>query len=127
MTPADRNKVREFSFAHYHDDGTIEIFGNEDGFPIITAVCPAPDVNTKTGGERQKLFDEAMNGITLQGYFITEQKMIKNIAFDRPGQKTTLQVKYRACRNKSEIESVHRKIIKILGIGSPTPAPEAHR
>jgi hypothetical protein len=108
--------IKEFPFAKYHDEGIIEIFGNESGSPEITAVCPAPDVNTKDGAARQKKYDEACDGITLQGYLIVEKKMIRNEVFDDPGQKTTLQVRYRPCKTKSEIEQLHMQIVKILGI-----------
>lgn len=110
--------IREFSYCKYHDDGTIEVFGNDEGYPRYTGVCPAPDVNTKDGVERQKRYDEAINGITLQGYFITDQKLIKNAVFDKKGQKTTLEIKYRPCMNKSEIELVYSKILHLLGMSA---------
>ena len=109
--------IKEFPFCTYYKDGMIEIFGNESGSPSVTAVCPAPDINTKNGEERQKRHDEACNGITLQGYLITSRKLIHNKAFDKRGQKTTLQVKYRPCKNKDEIQMVHSEIIKIIKAG----------
>ena len=107
---------REFKFCKYYADGTIEVFGNESGTPRITGVMPAPDVNTKDGIERERRYTEAITGITLQGYFIESQKFIKNKAFDKKGQKTTLEIVYRPCTNKSEIEQVYKKIITLLGM-----------
>ena len=106
--------LKTFPFCTYYKDGTIEIFGNESGTPQITAVCPAPDINTKDGAERQKRFDEACNGITLQGYLITSKKLIHNQAFDKKGQKTTLQLIYRPCKNNDEIKMVHTEIMKLI-------------
>jgi hypothetical protein len=107
--------IKEFPYVKYHEDGIIEVFGNESGTPIITGVVPAPDINTKDGVERQKRYDEATNGITLQGYFIISQKLIRNEGFDKKGQKTTLKLSYRPCKNKQEIEQIYLKILKILG------------
>lgn len=116
--------IKEFPFVKYHDGGIIEIFGNESGTPEVTAVVPAPDINTPNGVERQKRYDEATNGITLQGYLIIEKKMIRNKSFDDPGQQTTLQIRYRPCKNRSEIEQVHMQITKILGMNGDWAAIE---
>lgn len=106
--------LKEFPFCKYHDDGTIEVFGNESGSPEITGLVPSPDVNTKSGEERQKRYDEACNGIILQGYFIVKTELIRNKAFDKPGQKTTLRVVYRPSKNKEELQMVHSNILKIM-------------
>jgi hypothetical protein len=111
-------EMKEFPFAKYYDDGTIEVFGNKEGYPRLSGVLPAPDINTASEGERQKRFDDACSGITLQGYFFTKKQRIRNTAFDRVDQKTTLSVKYRACKNKKEIEEVHNLIIEILKQGA---------
>ena len=105
--------IKECPFCKYYDSGIIEVFGNKEGYPRYTGVCPAPDVNTKPE-DRQKRYDDAINGITLQGYLITYQKFIRNTAFDKKGQKTTLKIKYRPCKNRTEINQVYSKICKIL-------------
>jgi hypothetical protein len=107
--------IKEFPYCKYHDGGIIEVFGNEYGLPIITGVIPAPDINTKDEIERQKRYDEAIDGITLQGYIIISKKLIRNEGFDKKGQKTTLKLSYRPCKNKQEIEQVYFKILNILG------------
>ena len=109
--------MREFTFAKYYDDGTIEIFGNEEGYPRFSGVIPAPDVNTQSEEERKKRFDVACASISIQGYYFTKKRRIRNIAFDKPGQKTTLSVEYRACKNKREINEVHDLVVEILKSG----------
>ncbi|MFA5715808.1 MAG: hypothetical protein WC998_08705 [Candidatus Paceibacterota bacterium] len=109
--------MKEFPFAKYYDDGTIEIFGNKEGLPAISGTIPAPDINTPSEEERQKRFDQVCANITLQGYFFTKKQRIRNIAFDKPSQKTTLSVRYRACKNEKEIKEVHDLIVEILKSG----------
>lgn len=118
--------IKEFPFCKYYRDGTIEIYGNESESPRITAVCPAPDINTKDGEERQKRYDKACTGIILQGYLITEKKLIHNKAFDKKGQKTTLKIVYHPCKNKEEIQMIHAEILKLInGISKrETPADQ---
>jgi hypothetical protein len=106
--------IKTSPFVSVHDDGTIEIFGNPDGMPEITGVVPAPDVNTRSEKERQKRFDEACDQITLQGYVIKSKRLIRNKVFDDPGQKTTLKIVYRPCKNKSEIRKVYSEFQKVL-------------
>ena len=110
--------MKEFPFAKYYDDGTIiEIFGNKEGLPAITGTIPAPDINTSSEEERQKRFDQVCAGITLQGYFFTRKQRIRNIAFDKPGQKTTLSIRYRPCKNEKEIKEVRALVVEILRSG----------
>ena len=109
--------MKEFPFAKYYDDGTIEIFGNEEGLPAISGTIPAPDINTSSEEERQKRFDQVCAGISLQGYFFTKKQRIRNIAFDKPGQKTTLSIRYRPCKNEKEIKEVHALVMEILRSG----------
>ena len=106
--------MKEFPFAKYHDDGTIEIFGNPEGYPRFSGAIPAPDINTASEEERQKRFDEACDALTLQGYFFVKKQRIRNTAFDKPGQKTTLSVSYRACKNENEIKEVRDLILEII-------------
>lgn len=117
--------MKEFPFAKYYDDGSIEVFGNEEGYPRFSGVIPAPDLNTPSEEERQKIFDRACAGITTQGYFFVKKQRVRNTAFDRKDQKTTLSVRYRACKNKKEIEEVHGLIVEILKSGILENSTEA--
>lgn len=106
--------MHKFNFSIYHDDGSIEILGNKEGYPRMSGVIPAPDINTKSEQERKYIHDGACDQITIQGYLIVTKKLIRNTAFDRHDQKTTLKVYYRPCRNKTEMEQVHSDILKII-------------
>jgi hypothetical protein len=106
--------MKEYPFCKYYDDGTIEIFANKNGYPKISGVIPAPDINHSTEEERQKTHNGACDQITLQGYIITSKRLIQNTAFDKPGQKTTLSIRYRPCKNEDEIRGVYLGIRDIL-------------
>lgn len=106
--------VKKLDYVTYYSDGSIEVFGNEDGMPIIGAVLPAPDVNTASEEEREARHREGMDSLLLNGYFIESARRIRNRTFDGPGQKTTLEVKYRPCKNEGEIRVVKDKIARIL-------------
>lgn len=56
----------------------------------------------------------ACNGLYLRGFFIVSKRRIRNDAFDNPGQKTTLKITYRPCKNKSETKEVHAEIKRII-------------
>jgi hypothetical protein len=101
-------------FLTLHDDGTVEIFGNREGLPEITGVVPAPDVNTKSEQDRRKQHNDALEQIILMGYYIKSTKLIRNEAFDDPGQRTTLQIVYRPCKNEEETNELFKKFQKIM-------------
>jgi hypothetical protein len=117
--------MKVFPYCKYHDDGTIEIFGNKEGYPRITGVIPAPDINHSSEEERQKTHAGACNQIALQGYIITSKRLIRNTAFDKPGQTTTLKITYRPCKNEDEIRCVFLGIKDILSAAMPTIIKEA--
>jgi hypothetical protein len=96
------------------EEDSVEVFGNRDGLPEVTAVVPAPDVNTKSEKDRQDRFDKACDSVTINGYYIVSKRRIKNEAFDAPGQKTTLRVVYRPCKTEKELKIVGSRIHKIL-------------
>ena len=109
----EQETAKDFKFCRYTEDG-FEIFGNKEGLPKITAVVPAPDVNHKTEEDRQKTHTDACNGITLQGYFIVSKRLIRNEAFDKKGQKTTLKIIYRPCKTPKEMAEVRDSIMQIF-------------
>ena len=101
----------QYGNAVYGDDGSLEIFGNEQGLPQATAVIPCPWADET---ERQKRFEDALESLVLKGYFIIETKRIRNEAFDKKNEKTTLEVKYRACKSEQEIHAVASKIKEVV-------------
>ena len=106
--------IKQFDFAQYTDDGGFEIFGNDTGYPRMKAVIPAPDINTPDAEERIRRHQEGVDGIVLQGYLVTKRQLIRNQAFDRKDQKTTLSLAFRPCMSKQEIEVVALQIKEIL-------------
>lgn len=105
--------MKEYAFCKYHDDGTIEVFGNPDGYPRYRGVIPAPNIN-HTEEERTEAHKRACDDLTLQGYLFTKKKLIRNIGFYRPDEKTTLSVAYRPCKDEAEIKQVFQEIKTIL-------------
>jgi len=106
--------TKEFRYAKYYEDGSVEIFGSKEGYPRIMGVVPAPDINTKSEEEREAVHTEACDNITLEGYLITAKKRIRNQAFDKKDQKTTLQIQYRPAMNEEEVNEIHRRITEII-------------
>jgi hypothetical protein len=105
--------MREYPFCKYHDDGSIEVFGTNGGYPRYKGVIPAPNIN-HTEEERTASHKKACDDLTLQGYLFTKKRLIRNIGFDRPGEKTTLSVAYRPCKDETEIKQVFEQIRDIL-------------
>lgn len=108
-----RSSAKQFDFVEYTKEG-FEVFGNITGHPRIKAVVPAPYVNCITEADREKRYRDAIDGIILRGYFITKCQRIRNIAFDRKDQKTTLSLEYRPCMSTDEIQHVAESIRTIL-------------
>lgn len=102
-----------YGYVEYHDN-CIEIHGNAEGYPRMTGVIPAPDINTSSEEEREKRFKGACDNLYLQGYFIVSKRRIRNTAFDRPGQKTSLKIVYRPCKKGKEIVQVKGEIQRII-------------
>jgi hypothetical protein len=100
-------------YVEYHDD-RIEIHGNADGYPRMTGVIPAPDINTPSEEEREKQFKRVCDDLYLQGYFIVSKRRVRNTTFDRQGQKTTLKIVYRPCKTENEIMQVKDEIQRVV-------------
>jgi hypothetical protein len=86
----------------------------KNGMPELTGVIPAPDLNTKSEEERLEKFDKVCEQLLLKGYFIKSKWRIRNKAFDKPGQKTTLKIVYRPCKTEDEMKIVFKKAMAIL-------------
>lgn len=103
------------SFQHYnciyHEDGSAVVAIDRDGLPEMTCHVPAPFMDAIA---RDKRVTSTVDGFYLSGYFLVEQKMIRNIAFDKGKEKTTTEFRYRACKNEDEARLVGEKIKAIL-------------
>lgn len=106
-------KKLRLAYVEYSADGAITIFGNREGSPRFTGAIPAPDINTKTLEARLKRYKDACDDLTLQGYFIISRRLVCNTAFDKRGQKTTMKVIYRPCKNEDEAKKVKKEICEI--------------
>lgn len=101
-------------FITIHEDGVVEAFGNKEGSPQITAVIPAPDVNTIDEKERQRRYEHGCDGVILDGFLIISKKMIRNKSFDDPGQTTTMEIVYRPAKTKAELKTVADNFREVL-------------
>lgn len=104
-------KIMESGNAIYYESGTVEIRGHPSGLPAFEGVVPAPFCDET---ERQRRFQAALDQMTMSGYMILETKRIRNDAFDKTNEKTTLRVKWRTCKNEDEIKAVHAKLMEII-------------
>jgi hypothetical protein len=94
------------------EDGSVVIPINADGLP--SAVGLIPTINYKPE-ERLKILQDALDGLVLQGYWVEGWKWIKNPAFDKKGEKTTAEIKYRVCKTKDEALIIVETIKEIIG------------
>ena len=93
------------------EDGFIEIPIIKSGLPSATALFPTiafKAENRLTEVERQ------LDVLALQGKWVEGWKWIRNPLFDREGQKTTAEIKFRMCKNINEADMVACKIKEIL-------------
>ena len=92
-------------------DGSVEIPIRKDGLPSATAIAPL--INYKPE-QRLLEVDNILNSYAMRGLFIDELKWIRNEAFDRKGEKTTIQIKFRLCKNEDEATMIAGKIKDII-------------
>lgn len=102
MTTDDR------PFARYDADaGTIEVAIVPSGLPRLTSVLPAPFA---TEDERLRLVLNARMSAHIDGYWIVEERPIRNVAFDKRGEKTSTRFVVRPCRTEAEATETVRLI-----------------
>lgn len=87
------------------------LHGNPNGLPSVVGIIPCPFGDEL---ERGIVFDKHLKAIIIRGYVILETKRVKNQAFDKNNNKTSLRVKYRSCKNAEEIHQVAKEISIIL-------------
>ena len=95
----------------YSSDGSVKILIDSEGLPELECLIPAPFMD-EVG--RDKMVAKAVDGFYLSGYFLVEQKRIRNLAFDKGKEKTTTRLRYRVCKNEDEALLVGEKIKAIL-------------
>jgi hypothetical protein len=102
------NDINDFVL---QSDGSVVIPIRRDGLPSATAIAPL--INYKP---EQRLLeaDNILNSYAMRGLFIEEFKWIRNKAFDRNGEKTTIQIKVRICKNENEAAMTANKIKGII-------------
>lgn len=90
--------VREF--ARYDiDAGTIEVAIVPSGLPQLTSILPAPFMSDE---DRIAAVWDARRSAHLDGYWIVEQRPVRNAAFDRRGERTSTRFVVRPCRTEAE-------------------------
>lgn len=94
-------------------DGSVEIPINKDGLPSCTVIAP---LITYKPEQRLLEVDNILNSYAIRGLFIDELKWIRNEAFDKRGEKTTIQIKFRICKNEDEARMIGGKIKNIVEI-----------
>jgi len=91
--------------------GHVSVGINAEGLPAFESVVPCP---MKPIDKREQEVQEAKDTIYMSGYFITAEKLIRNEAFDKPGEKTTTQISFRTCKNEEEAKYVMGKVKHIV-------------
>lgn len=113
MKNAESNEViKKADYVTYYKDGQFEISVHPEGLPRIEGVIPAPDVWMSSEEKRVEFFDTSVMKIYLSGWYVVSQRRIRNTAFDKKGQKTTMKVIVRPCKTKKEAEFVRDKILE---------------
>lgn len=109
-------------FVNYRDDG-IDILTRPDGLPKAWREVPAPMMPED---DRRARFAQARRALWLEGWFIESERMIRNRVFDKRGEKTTLKLVTRVCKNHDEALQVLGHIREIIADHrDPLPGPGA--
>jgi hypothetical protein len=82
-----------------------------DGLPSWEGVVPAPFMSET---DRQRVHREAIEDAALRGFMVVKQARIRNVAFDKRGEKTTLKIEARTCRNRGEALALARDVVRII-------------
>lgn len=113
--------VRDFA-AYDPDARTIEVAIVPSGLPRLTSLFPCPG-GTET--ERQQRVAEVRRAAWFSGYYIVEERRVRNEAFDRRGEKTTTRFVVRPCRNEDEaaavIANIQAGLDELARAARPTP------
>ena len=84
----------------------LEVLIVPEGLPRFNAVCPAPFCPDE---EREQRFEEARRALILDGYHIVRETRVRNAAFDKKGEQTTMKLVYRPCKDQAEAQWVLEK------------------
>ena len=91
--------------------GHVSVAINPEGLPSFESVVPCP---MQSIDKREKAVAAAKDTIYMQGYLVTAEKLIRNEAFDKRGEKTTTQISFRICKTDGEAEYVIGKVKTIV-------------
>jgi len=92
-------------------DGNVSVAMNPAGLPSFESVVPSP---MQPLDKRERVVSDARDSIHMQGYFITAEKLIRNMAFDKRGEQSTTQISFRICKNEDEAAYVIGKVKAIV-------------
>lgn len=96
------------------DCRTFTVHGNDAGLPQYDGIIPAP---YKSEAEREAIWNEACASIIAHGFLLLSARPCRNEVCDKKGERTSLRVKYRACRTEEEMREVGEKIKLIAKLG----------
>jgi hypothetical protein len=97
-------------FLSVEDGGTLVVAIVAEGLPEFTGEVPAPMCSEI---ERAERVENARRGIWLDGMFIESERRVRNPAFDKRGEKTTTELKWRPCKTQDEADFVAHKVLAI--------------
>ncbi len=92
-------------------DGSVEIPINPEGLPSVIGIMPTICYKPE---ERLKMVEAVIDGCALRGYWVDSWKWIRNPVFDKNGEKTSVEIKYRVCKNNDEALILVEKIKEIV-------------
>lgn len=92
-------------------DGSGEITINKYGLPAAECLIPGLDLSLT---EREEQLEKAKEGAWLRGLFVDNIRRVRNTVFDKKGQKTSIKMCIRMCKNREEAEFVLGKVKKIV-------------
>lgn len=92
---------------NHKDEPMIKV--SPDGLPSGIALIPAPLL---TVAERKVEVKRARCSLACDGFFITSENRVRNVAFDKKGIRTTVKIQYRTCKTVEEAREVGEQIVE---------------
>ena len=95
----------------WSEDGKLLLEWDDGTEMIFEAIIPAPFMSEI---ERQERVKKAIDSKYLEGYFVEIKGRVRNKAFDKKGEKTTIKIVYRPCRSEDEAKFVISKVQELI-------------
>ena len=92
-------------------DGSVEILISADGLPSAVGIFPT--IIFKQENRLREVLN-MLDSYALRGYWVDGWKWIKNQAFDRKGEKTSVEVRFRVCKTRDEALVLVERIKEIV-------------